>query len=169
MMKFRKTVKEDIEGIMRMIHQAQAYMKAQNIDQWQDGYPNEETFQKDISRGWSYVLEDGGKLLGTIAVIFDGEPDYDNIYEGSWKTDGASYGAIHRVAVDEELKGRGIAGRMISEAEKLCREHGIRSMRNDTHRDNHSMQRMLAKNGFEYCGIIYLKDGAERIAFEKQW
>ena len=29
------------------------------------------------------------------------------------------------------------------------------------------MQRMQAKNGFEYCGIIYLEDGAERIAFEK--
>ena len=40
-------------------------------------------------------------------------------------------------------------------------------MKNDTHRDNQSMQRMQAKNGFEYCGVIYLEDGAERIAFEK--
>jgi predicted Rossmann fold flavoprotein len=50
---------------------------------------------------------------------------------------------------------------------KMCRERGVRSIKNDTHRDNQSMQRMQAKNGFEYCGIIYLKDGAERIAFEK--
>ena len=40
-------------------------------------------------------------------------------------------------------------------------------MKNDTHKDNQSMQRMQAKNGFEYCGLIYLEDGAERIAFEK--
>lgn len=168
-MRFRRTVTEDIPGIMKMIRQAQTYMKEHNIDQWQKGYPNEKVFQEDIARGYSYVLEDEGQLLGTLAVIFDGEPTYDNIYEGSWKTEGTSYGAIHRVAVAEELKGRGIAGTMLSEAEKLCRERGIRSMRNDTHRDNHSMQRMLAKNGFEYCGIIYLEDGAERIAFEKQW
>ena len=29
------------------------------------------------------------------------------------------------------------------------------------------MQRLLEKSGFKYCGIIYLEDGNERIAFEK--
>ena len=28
------------------------------------------------------------------------------------------------------------------------------------------MQRMLAKTGFQYCGVIYLENGSERIAFE---
>lgn len=28
------------------------------------------------------------------------------------------------------------------------------------------MLRMLKKNGFEYCGVIYLKDGQERVAYE---
>jgi hypothetical protein len=56
---------------------------------------------------------------------------------------------------------------MIAEVVKLCRACGVRSIKNDTHKDNKSMQRMQAKSGFEYCGIIYLEDGAERIAFEK--
>ena len=29
------------------------------------------------------------------------------------------------------------------------------------------LQKALAKYGFEYCGIIYLEDGDERIAFQK--
>ena len=37
----------------------------------------------------------------------------------------------------------------------------------DTHEDNISMQRLLEKNNFKYCGIIYLEDGNKRIAFEK--
>ena len=37
----------------------------------------------------------------------------------------------------------------------------------DTHRDNYPMQKSLKKNGFEYCGIIYLADGNERLAFQK--
>ena len=37
----------------------------------------------------------------------------------------------------------------------------------DTHEDNQSMQKLLAKNQFSYCGIIYLSDGSKRLAFEK--
>lgn len=166
-MKFRKTRKEDIPGIMRIIRQAQEYMKVQGIDQWQDGYPQEAVFENDIAHGYSYVMEEDGKIIGTMAVIFDGEPTYDKIYNGAWKTSDEPYAAIHRVAVDAQLKGRGIAGAMISEVENLCRVRDVHSMKNDTHRDNQSMQRMLAKNGFAYCGIIYLEDGAERIGFEK--
>ena len=29
------------------------------------------------------------------------------------------------------------------------------------------MQNLLKKNGFSYCGVIYLEDGGKRIAFEK--
>ncbi len=166
-MMFRRTKNEDIPGIMRIIRQAQEYMKNQGINQWQNGYPNEEAFKEDIEKGYSYVVEDDGKIIGTIAVIFDGEPTYDKIYEGAWKTTGEPYAAIHRVAVDAELKGRGIAGMMIKEVEKICHERKVHSIKNDTHRDNLSMQKMQKKNGFEYCGIIYLSDGAERIACEK--
>ena len=165
--KFRKTEYADIPAVMKLIRQAQEYMKAQGIDQWQDGYPNEGSIAMDIAKGYSYVMEENKKIIGTMAVLFDGEPTYDNIYDGAWKTTEEPYAAIHRVAVDAECKGRGIAVDMVEEVVKMCREKGIRSIKNDTHKDNKSMQRLQAKTGFEYCGIIYLKDGAERIAFEK--
>lgn len=56
---------------------------------------------------------------------------------------------------------------MIAYAESLCRNRKIKSIKVDTHRDNLSMQALLKKNNFKYCGIIFLEDGAERIAFEK--
>ena len=37
----------------------------------------------------------------------------------------------------------------------------------DTHRQNIPMQRTLKKNGFTRCGVIYLEDGSERIAYQK--
>ena len=164
---FRKTEYADIPAVMGLINQAKAYMKDQGIDQWQDGYPNEASIANDIAHDYSYVMEEKGKVIGTMAVLFDGEPTYDQIYDGAWKTSEEPYAAIHRVAVDAECKGQGIAGAMIEEVVKMCQEKGIRSIKNDTHKDNKSMQRMQAKNGFEYCGIIYLEDDAERIAFEK--
>jgi RimJ/RimL family protein N-acetyltransferase len=37
----------------------------------------------------------------------------------------------------------------------------------DTHRDNIPMQKVLKRNGFSECGIIYIENGDERIAFQK--
>jgi RimJ/RimL family protein N-acetyltransferase len=41
------------------------------------------------------------------------------------------------------------------------------NIRIDTHRQNTHMQRALEKYGFRYCGIIYLLDGAERLAYQR--
>lgn len=165
-MGFRKSTKLDLPRIMEIITAAQLYMKESGIDQWQDGYPNEESITSDIESGESYVLEEDGRVIATLYLSFDGESDYDTIYEGQWISD-EKYAVVHRVAVDNNLKGNGIAGKLFDYVEEICLEKGIYDIKIDTHRDNKSMQRFLEKKGFEKCGIIYLEDNSERIAFEK--
>ena len=46
---------------------------------------------------------------------------------------------------------------------------GIKNIKIDTHEDNLIMQKLLEKNSFKYCGVIYLLDGSKRIAFEKEF
>lgn len=167
-MQFYKADKSHIDRIWEMIQQAKAYFKSQGIDQWQNGYPTRDVIVADVEAQNGYVMEENGRIVGTLALIFDGEPDYERIYEGKWLTEGEPYAAIHRVVVDSSLKGKGVAGTMMKRAEIICREMGIRTIKEDTHEDNQSMQRMLKKNGFQYCGVIYQKDGAKRLGFEKQ-
>jgi ribosomal protein S18 acetylase RimI-like enzyme len=171
---FRKTVEADIGGILSIIGQAQDYLKQQGIDQWQNGYPNRETIADDIKKGYGYVLLMNDIVVGTVAVTFDGEKTYDRIYEGKWLSEREhltshqmDYATIHRIAVDAQYKGAGLASEIIRSIEKMCRSRAVHSIRVDTHRRNASMQRLLEKNGFLYCGIIYLEDRSERIAFEK--
>ena len=165
-MKIRKTKEEDITFIMDIVRQAQEYFRMEGINQWQNGYPTKEVFVQDIQKEMSYVIEEDGKIMGTFAFAVEEEPTYKNIYEGSW-SDEEIYGMIHRVAVDNQMKGNGLGGEIVDFVVKECQKQKVCSMRIDTHRDNKSMQRMLTKNGFQARGIIYLKDGAERIAFEK--
>lgn len=165
-MQFRKTVEEDIISIMKIINAAQAYFKEQEIDQWQNGYPNYNSIENDINNGYSYVLDENDKIIGTVAVSFDGEETYENIYNGAWITN-EEYAVVHRIAVDSNYKGQGIASIIIKNIEDLCINKGVHSIKIDTHKENLSMQKLLQKNGFKYCGIIYLEDGNERIAFEK--
>ena len=165
-MEFRKSMKTDLLHIMKMIQQAQAYFKEQNIDQWQNNYPNEEVILSDIEKGNSYVMMKDGHIVGTTVISFEKEKTYDQIYEGKWLTNDDS-GVIHRVAVDNSYKGLGLSHEIIKYTEKLCVEKGVHSIKVDTHKENIPMQKLLRKNGFEYCGIIYLENGAERLAFEK--
>ena len=165
-MEFRKSTKSDITKIMDIVKQAQAYFKEQNIDQWQNNYPNDEVINNDINNGESYVMLDGDDIVATTVISFAKEKSYENILDGKWITNG-DYGVIHRIAVENTHKGKGLSHKIIKYAEEVCKQNNIHSIKVDTHEDNILMQSLLKKNGFEYCGIVYLEDGGKRVAFEK--
>lgn len=165
-MEFRKSKKIDVEEIMSIITKAQNHLKEQGIDQWQNGYPNEDVIKEDIEMQESYVLLEDKKVVGTTALSFKGEETYNKIYNGKWLTDG-NYAVIHRIAIDIDFRGKGLAREILKEIEKKCTKNMVKSIKVDTHKENISMQKFLGKHGFKYCGIIYLKNGNERVAFEK--
>lgn len=164
--KFRLASIVDINQILAIIKDAQNFLEAFNIDQWQNNYPNKEVITVDINNEESYVVEIEGEIVATLAIIFRSEATYNNIYQGSWLSD-QNYVTIHRIAIDNKYKGKGISTLIIEEAEKLALKKDIWSIRVDTHTDNIMMQKYLLNNNFVYCGIIYLNDNSERLAYEK--
>ena len=42
---------------MKIINQGKEKLKNEDIDQWQNGYPNEESIKRDIENSYSYVIE----------------------------------------------------------------------------------------------------------------
>lgn len=165
-MEFRKAVEADIDDIMNIIKQAQYYFKTQGIDQWQNNYPNPEIIRNDIFNNNSYILLDDNKIVATAVISFDGDKNYDVIYDGKWLSND-KFAVVHRIAVDNSYKGTGISSIVLEYAEKICLGKGVYSIKVDTHKENLSMQKLLRKNKFQYCGVIYLEDNNERIAFEK--
>lgn len=163
-MKIRHTNMSDLPIVMDFIHQAQNYFKEHGIDQWQDGYPNNESILLDIEKNHSYVLEDHG-IIASMYFAIEDDPCYKEI-DGQWLTHTA-YAIIHRIVVSEKHKGKNIASYLLQYAIDQCTHKNIQSIRIDTHQDNLSMQKFLSKHGFEYCGIITLESGAKRLAFEK--
>ncbi|MFR1628448.1 MAG: GNAT family N-acetyltransferase [Thomasclavelia ramosa] len=162
-MKLRLTTTNDLTAVMTIINQAKVYFKEQGINQWQDGYPDELTIINDISRHEAYVLEDNGEIVATAMISKELEPSY-NYIEGKWLQDNA-YIVVHRIAIRNDQKGKGLAKIIIDEGLKLYPKKP--SIRMDTHDDNLSMQRFLIKYGFEYCGTIYLENKETRRAYEK--
>ena len=168
-MEFRFAVPEDMPEIMRVIHEAQRFMGGLGIDQWQDGYPEPEMMARDIELGQLYVFADGERVSAVAALSLLPEPVYDAIEDGAWQSY-SPYLTIHRMALDDASRGGGLAGQMLAWAVQIARKNNCNAIRVDTHRGNVAMRRFLAKNGFEYRGIVYydVKPGDPvRVAYEK--
>jgi len=147
---------------MQIYSSARSFMRRSgNPSQWAGVYPAEEDIRLDIELSRLYVCVEEKDILGVFCFFEGTDPTYVKIYEGSWLND-EPYGVIHRIAVAENAHGKGVAAFCFDYCHKKSGNIKI-----DTHRDNIPMQKALAKNGFRECGIIYLANGDERIAFQK--
>lgn len=161
-MEIRSTELNDLPSVMEIYDYARAFMRENgNETQWVDGYPSAELIRQEISAGHSFVCTGGdGNILGTFCFILGADPTYQQIYEGAWLNDDEPYGVIHRLATSG--RGRGVSEACLNWCFERCG-----NIRVDTHRDNKVMQHILEKYGFQPCGIIYVKNGTERIAYQK--
>lgn len=163
-----KTTRRDIDRIMEIFSEARESIGKLGIDQWQNGYPNVEVLNEDVLSGFSYVVreKETGNIIATFCLKEDEEPTYKQIYDGSWINSGDSF-ALHRIAICNAKKGSGVANAIIDFILRKCRDNNVPSLKVDTHSGNLPMRRMLERNGFDYCGIIYLATGEKRVAYEK--
>ena len=166
-LRFRKGGADDLERIMELVADAQKWFRGQGIDQWQDGYPTQDIILSDISYNNNYIVELNGVVSATFVASFDGEPTYSEIKGKGWLNENP-YAVVHRIAVADACRRKGIAREILHYTEELCAERGVRDIRIDTHRDNLAMRSLLKKMGYTHCGRITLTSGAFREAYHKE-
>ena len=162
----RKAEMKDFSVCCEILEEARKNIAELGIDQWQNGSPSSEDLKIVIEKGDLYVAEDAEEIFGFCYIGFSGEPTYDRIYGGEWPNK-EPFCVIHRVALKSEARGKGVFSFLVSFARKLAKSKDFHALRIDTHRDNVKMKSALKKNGFQPCGIIYLENGEERIAFQQ--
>ena len=161
-MNIRKANYKDLEEIRLIYQSARKFMSDNgNPNQWGNNNPPLSRTEEDLRENNLYVVEDDKDILAVFFYKYGDDPTYRIIYRGSWLNN-SPYGVIHRIAVSDKARGKGIAGICFDFAYSQCKNLKI-----DTHKDNIPMQRALAKHGFKQCGIIHLINGDERIAFQK--
>ena len=155
----RNACMEDLERILQIYEIAKEYMrKSGNPHQWNGTYPDRDTLEQDIRRGQLYVYLQDEVIHGVFVMQVGEEPTYAFIEEGNW-LNSASYITIHRLAGDGTEKG------IFEKCLAFCKAKAGNS-RIATHHDNHTMQHLAEKSGFQRCGIIHLANGAPRIAYQ---
>lgn len=164
-MLFRAAATTDLDSMEHIIDQAKAALGRAGIDQWQDGYPDRAALDEDVRLGDAYVLEENGVVVGTVAVSFAGEPVYKDLTGGAWLSDGA-YAVVHRMALADSHKGRGLSALFLKEIEALCVTRNVPSIKVDTHPQNMIMQALLTRSDYVPCGTVIFQ-GSGKLAYEK--
>ena len=157
----RHSTPEDLETIISLIDIGRTKMRQiGNLKQWTKGDPKPELLKRDIDNGNSYIVEENGIPVATFAFVPGPDETYKKIYEGKWLDDTTTYSVIHRMAAAMNVHG------IFDTALDYCFRQ-TNNIRLDTHRDNVVMRKLFETRGFVYCGIIYLNDGAERLAYQR--
>lgn len=193
-MTIRHTTAADLDAVLRIYAEARAFMRENgNHTQWPGDYPPREFIENDIARGVSYVCEHGGEVVATFYYNIERDATYERL-TGNWLDGSGAFaeaysatlaaadrevcdawnagdvrsetptavGVLHRLARTSAATAKGAGAACIEWAFEQCGNLKI-----DTHEDNAPMLTLLARLGFTRCGIIWVLDGEERIAFQK--
>jgi ribosomal protein S18 acetylase RimI-like enzyme len=165
-MQIRLATKDDLPSLMALVKRVVPLMRATGNLQWDETYPNEAVFQRDIDLNQLWVAEVNGNIAGVAAVTMDQEPDYTQV---GWNIEEPAI-VVHRLAVDPAFRGQGAAGALMQIAEEVAVERGITVLRVDTNTQNEATQRLFPKLGYVLAGEISLafRPGLRFLCYEKR-
>ncbi|QQL48254.1 GNAT family N-acetyltransferase [Mucilaginibacter ginkgonis] len=165
-MHIRRATTSDITAIMLLIKKVIPLMRAAGNLQWDDNYPNPEKFALDISKNQLWVAEEDGKIAGVAALTIDQDPEYADV---GWDITEPAI-VTHRLAVDPDFQGRGVAAALLNIAEGIALERGFKTLRIDTNNNNKATQALFPKLGYKFCGEIGLqfRPGLRFYCYEKR-
>ena len=86
----------ELEEIMRMYNSCVSGMIKNNIDQWDETYPNSNVIYEDIKLGSYYICKIDDKIVGGINIDQLQDPTYLDI---NWKDNSDSFLVVHRLGV----------------------------------------------------------------------
>jgi ribosomal protein S18 acetylase RimI-like enzyme len=165
-MQIRLATDKDLPALMALMQRVVPGMLAAGNLQWDDSYPNEAVFQRDIDLAQLWVADADTSIAGIAAVTMEQEPDYAQV---GWDVNEPAV-VVHRLAVDPAFRGGGVATALMQKAEDIAAERGITVLRVDTNTHNQATQQLFPKLGYLLAGEIGLRTrpGLRFFCYEKR-
>ena len=163
-MQFRQAKLDEVDRILEICEEGRQAQLRAGFVQWTEDYPNREVILADIHSQIAWVVDIDGEIAAYTAIHIGTTPEYDAI-EGAWHHLEPSI-ALHRFAVGDGYRGKGIAQFMFEQAELLFNTDVNSVIRVDTSEENKAMLALIQKMGYDYCGTVVYEQG-KRLAFDK--
>jgi ribosomal protein S18 acetylase RimI-like enzyme len=169
-MRIRLATHDDMPALLALVRRVVPLMRAAGNLQWDEDYPDEAVFRRDIDQQQLWVCEirgeSGSEIAGVAALTMDQEPDYAQV---GWDITEPAI-VVHRLAVDPAFRGAGVASALMQQAEETAILRGIPVLRVDTNSQNEATQRLFPKLGYQLAGEIGLafRPGLRFFCYEKR-
>ena len=165
-MELVKATESDLEELLALYQRAAYRMEAEGLHQWHWGvYPTEELIREDVRKGLMYIQRMENVLEGAVSLV---DPDdLEEEYNAVEWTGGLTPGYFHRLVVDPQIQGAGVAGGILDDLLQMIRRAGCDCVRCDTAMNNRRAMRLYEKMGFRSCGYIDWGNGELNVALNK--
>jgi GNAT superfamily N-acetyltransferase len=166
-MNIRRGRPQDLGLLKKLVQGCIEHMNQNDIPQWDEIYPHENDFIKDIQDGNLYVAVDyqveNQLILGCIVLNQEQDPTYKKV---NWLIKNEPIGVVHRLMVEPASQGQGIARSLMEFIEKLALEQGFQTIRLDAFTKNPRALKFYDQLKYQRCGIVQLRMGPF-VCFEK--
>lgn len=146
----RKAKLSDLEDIMDIINETIKEMKLYGNDQWDDNYPNKETFINDIKNESLYVCEEDNNIKGFICMDEDEASEYKDL---NWSRNEKCM-VTHRMAINNKFRNGGVATKLMNYCKDLAISKGVNYLKADTYSLNVKMNSLFKKLGYNFVGEV---------------
>jgi len=154
----RKANSNDLRRIIDITKACAKLMISKNIFQWNEFYPNLETFKKDVINQSLYVIENNKEVIGCL-VISDHMDEF--YYKVKWLIPNTKNGYLHRLAIHPDYQRKGFAKKLMKYAFNFSKENGFKSIRLDTFSGNPQNNIFYQSLDFKKLENIYFREQSE--------
>ena len=148
----------DLDDIMKMIHNCANDLISKNIFQWNEKYPSKEIFREDIKNNDLFVAWINSEIVGCIMLSSYKDDVYKNV---KWISEDSNNLYIHRLAVHPSFQKKGIARKMMDYAEAYAKSKNHKSVRLDTFSKNHRNNKFYKLRGYIKLDDVFFPNQSE--------
>lgn len=117
----------DIDEIMLLKEKINKDLLLHGMNQWNNGYPNEEVFLRDIGLKSQYKLIDENQRI--IGIGSMNQLQHPKFAEANWDDKSDGFRLIYRLGINPEYQNQGLAGKIMDFLEDLAVKENASSIR----------------------------------------
>lgn len=149
---FQVATPADQQEVCRLFRSAIQDMRKRGLRQWEWGvYPSQDMLAQDIEKGALYQMRQDGQLVGAFVLSSQQEAEYAKV---AWHF-GLRPATLHRLALNPECFGLGLAHRALTFAKEEAVRLGYDSLRLDTSSQNERALRLFRSAMTREAGQVF--------------
>jgi ribosomal protein S18 acetylase RimI-like enzyme len=141
----------EIPEILSLTKACAQFMISKGIFQWNEHYPSQTAFERDIDRNELYLLKVENRIIGIVVISTFMDEEYISV---NWLSPNSNNLYIHRLAVHPDFQRQGYAIQLMDYVEAFAKAQKAISIRLDTFSQNPRNQKFYTSRGYQKVGDI---------------